>query len=77
MVDPTQSEVIFEWGLKISVEYDLIYTTSLERLSGQEFKESWADWICRFRNVQLVNKCRADTSSPCKPKMTWRMSGVG
>ena len=43
MVDPTQSEVTFEWGLKISVEYDLIYTTGLERLSGQEFKESWAD----------------------------------
>lgn len=38
MVDPTQSEVTFEWGIKISVEYDLIFTTSLERLSGREFQ---------------------------------------
>lgn len=34
MVDPTKTEVTSEWGIKISVGYDLIYTTSLETLSG-------------------------------------------
>ena len=67
MVDPTKTEVTSEWGIKISVGYDLIYTTSLETLV-ESSKESWADWICRVRNVQLVKNAEQIQALPVNLK---------